>query len=276
MSRFEAESPGLAVAAARRALESADCDPALVRHLITVSCSGFATPGYDLAMMRELGLSTGVSRTNIGFMGCHGALIGLRTAGALARAEPGSRVLMCCVELCTLHQQYGWDQQQIVAGGLFSDGVAAVVGWAESDDSPAWGVSRHGSAVIPDSAECMGWRVGDHGFEMRLSADVPDQVAQHLGNWVEAWLNESGLRLNDVKSWAVHPGGPRVLMASAESLGLPEGALAASHAVLREYGNMSSSTNLFILDSLRRAGAELPCVALAFGPGLSIEAALIL
>ncbi|MCY2967292.1 MAG: type III polyketide synthase [Planctomycetota bacterium] len=275
MARYETESPPLAVEAARRALCEADCDPASLSHLVTVSCSGFASPGYDFALIRELGLSAGITRTNVGFMGCHGALIGLRTAGAFARAEPGSRVLMCAVELCTLHQQYGWDPQQIVAGGLFADGAAAVVGWVEPDDAAGWGVVRHGSVVLPNSEECMGWRVGDTGFEMRLTPEVPDQVARHLGDWVKSWLAESGLSLADVKSWAVHPGGPRVLTASAESLGLPTTALATSHAVFREYGNMSSPTIVFILERLKKEAAATPCVALAFGPGLSIEAALI-
>ena len=276
MQRYEREAPLLARRAAEQALARAEWPASEIDHLITVSCSGFVSPGFEFSLIRDLGLRPNVSRSQIGFMGCHGALIGLRSAGMFSRAEPDSRVLLCAVELCTLHQQYGFHQEQIVANGLFADGAAAIVGQVVPRFDPGWGIFRHETLMLPDSAQCMGWRIGDHGFEMRLTPEVPELIGRSLRGWLDGWLAEVGLRCEAVPTWAVHPGGPRVLHATREALDLPERALEVSHEVLRNYGNMSSPTILFILDQPRQRQAPLPCVALAFGPGLSIEAALIL
>ena len=155
---------------------------------------------------------------------------------------------------------------------IFADGAAAVAGSA----APAggWALKASGSCLIPESAPDMGWTVGDHGFVMTLSRKVPALIAAHLRDWLVGWLRDNGLSLDDVRHWAVHPGGPKILTAVEESLGLPPAALAPSRAVFAEYGNMSSPTVLFVLDRLRREGAAGPCVALGFGPGLVAEAAL--
>ena len=275
MVRYEQAAPELAARAGRAALADAGWEAESISHLVTVSCTGFASPGFDFSLIRDLGLSPAVSRTQVGFMGCHGALIGLRSAAAFATAQPGQRVLMCAVELSTLHQQYGFHPERVVANGLFADGAGAVVGEVTEHDAPGWGVARHATLMLPDSQQCMGWRIGDHGFEMQLGADVPQQIGRQLGPWLDQWLAAAGRRREDIKSWAVHPGGPRVLQATQAALALPDGALAVSHAVLRDYGNMSSATILFILERLRAQAAPRPCVALAFGPGLSIEGALL-
>jgi predicted naringenin-chalcone synthase len=120
----------------------------------------------------------------------------------------------------------------------------------------------------------MTWRIADHGFEMSLSARVPELIAAHLHPWLSSWLHAQGLAITDVGSWAIHPGGPRIIEAVTESLDLPVRAGDASREVLAAHGNMSSPTILFIIDRLRRSGAALPCVALGFGPGLAVEAAL--
>ena len=132
-----------------------------------------------------------------------------------------------------------------------------------------------GSTIIEDSEDAMSWRVGDHGFTMTLSPRVPELIAVHLRPWLERWLDRHGVAMADVRTWAVHPGGPRILSSVIESLGLEPASLAESQRVLSEYGNMSSPTIAFILKRLGRAGAERPCVALAFGPGLAVEAALL-
>ncbi len=121
----------------------------------------------------------------------------------------------------------------------------------------------------------MSWKIGDHGFAMTLSKQVPNLIARHLKPWLTQWLAQNGLRVEDVGSWAIHPGGPRVLVAVEESLGLRPEQTAASRAVFADCGNMSSPTVLFIIDRLRRADAPRPCVAIGFGPGLVAEAALI-
>lgn len=296
MARYAAEAPALAEQVAREALTAAELSPDEITHLVTVSCTGFDAPGFDLHLVDALALDRGVARTHVGFMGCHGALNGLRTAAAYA-SDPQARVLLCAVELCSLHFAYGWDPEMMVANALFADGAAAVAGWGLSDgrgrsdgsllpegrDDPAhgpsgsrsWRLAASGSFVLPDSADAMTWRIGDNGFRMTLSAEVPGLIGEHLRPWLQRWLAGHGLTPEQVKSWAVHPGGPRILGAVEGALELPDGALRHSRDVLREHGNMSSPTILFIMDRLRRAGAQGPCVALAFGPGLAVEAALL-
>jgi predicted naringenin-chalcone synthase len=264
----------LALRAAGRALEQSGVAARDLTHLITVSCTGFQAPGVDIALIRELGLPPGVQRTHVGYMGCHGALNGLRVARAYTGAEPAARVLLCAVELCCLHYHYGWDPQKVIANALFADGAAAVVG-AAGGDGEAWRVAASGSCVFPNSTGAMTWTIGDYGFEMTLSKKVPGLIGENLRPWIEGWLASQNLGLAEVASWAIHPGGPRILDAVAESLELRPEETATSREVFARHGNMSSPTVLFILDCLRGRKAPRPCVALGFGPGLAVEAALL-
>lgn len=272
MRIYTEEAGPLALRAAKSALAESGFDPETITHLVTVSCTGFAAPGVDYALIRGMGLSPTVQRTHVGFMGCHGAMNGLRVANAFATADLAARVLMCAVELCSLHYYYGNEADKLVANAIFADGAAAVVGTAGSGEG--FRLAASGSCLVPNSAEAMGWVVGDHGFEMTMSRQIPSLIAKHLRPWLESWLGDNGLSLADVKSWAVHPGGPKILAAVEEGLALPREALAASWGVYGDYGNMSSPTVLFVLDRLRKANAPRPCVALGFGPGLVAEAAL--
>ncbi|MEX2048614.1 MAG: type III polyketide synthase [Gemmatimonadota bacterium] len=275
MSAYAAAAPALAVQASRRALDSAGLPAAAVSHLVTVSCTGFMAPGIDAAVIEGLRLSRTTQRTHVGFMGCHGALNALRVARSFVDTDPEHVVVVCSVELCTLHFAYGWDPDMMVANALFGDGAAAVVGRHANSDEAAWRVSATGTLLVPDSAADMSWRIADHGFRMTLSARVPALIEQHLGGWIRAWLAEQGLSLEDVATWAMHPGGPRILTSVQSSLGLEREASDVSREVLAECGNMSSATVLFILERLRAREAPRPCVALAFGPGLVVEALLI-
>jgi predicted naringenin-chalcone synthase len=276
MEKYDAFAAPLAIEASRRALGEAQVDGSQVTHLVTVSCSGFSAPGVDLAIIRELQLRPDTSRTHIGFMGCHGALNGLRVAKAFAESTPGASVLLSAVELCTLHHQYRWQPDQIVANALFADGAAAVVLQADVADRPddAWHLLDLRSTVIPDSAHLMHWRIEDHGFQMSLSPQVPALIDNSLRVWLTQWLDEHDLRIEDIGAWAIHPGGPRIVEACARAISSSPDCLSDSLAVLAEYGNMSSPTVLFILDRLWRRQAARPCVALAFGPGIAVEAAL--
>lgn len=276
MQTYSAAGLPLALDAANAALRRSDLPPGAVTHLVTVSCTGFQAPGVDIGLMNGLGLPPTVGRVHVGFMGCHGAVNGLRVARAFAAADPAARVLLCAVELCSLHYYYGWDPKKLVANALFADGAAAVVGVADSLAPPdAWRVADTASYLFPNTAYAMTWTVGDHGFDMTLSTRVPGLIAANLRPWLAAWLGRHGLTVEAVGSWAVHPGGPRILSAVEEGLGLKGGALAVSREVLADCGNMSSPTVLFILDRLRDRGAARPCVLLGFGPGLMAEAALI-
>lgn len=278
---FEARAGELASEAARGALTDAGIGAGEVTHLVTVSCTGMSAPGVDAYVIRRLGLSPRVSRTNVGFMGCHGAINGLRVASAFAGG--GGVVLVAAVELCSLHYHYGDDPEHAVANAIFADGAAAAVVGPGERGSSAGGVpagvgrlAKFGSVLVPGSADAMGWRIGDHGFEMRLSVRVPELIREHLRPWLGEWLGEAGLRIDEVGGWAVHPGGPRVLGAVAEALGIGAAGVRHSADVLAEHGNMSSPTVLFIADRLRRAGVPRPWVVLGFGPGLVAEGMLVM
>lgn len=277
MQRYAQDAPLLALTAARRALVGSRLAASQLSHLVTVSCTGFVAPGVDIRLIKALGLAQDVGRVHIGFMGCHGALNGLRVASALVSASPGAGVLLCAVELCSLHFCYGWDAEKVVSNALFADGAAAlIVARAAGRPADHWQVAAMGSCLFPDSEDAMTWRIGDHGFEMTLSASVPALITTHLRPWLERWLRQQGFTLSQVRSWAIHPGGPRLLNSVAESLHLPSHATAASRGVLAECGNMSSPTLLFILERLQAERAPRPCVALGFGPGLVAEAALFI
>ena len=172
MDRYHREALPLATEACRKALAESGLAPAEITHLVTVSCTGFAAPGVDVGLIKGLGLRPTTVRTNVGFMGCHGAINGLRAAAGYTGSDPKARVLLCCVELSSLHYYYGWNPKRMVGNALFADGAAAVVG------TPADGGGRldgggHGSCLFPDSEHAMSWHVGDHGFDMTLSAKVP-------------------------------------------------------------------------------------------------------
>jgi len=277
MARYAAEAGPLSLEAARKALAGSGVQAADVTHLVTCSCTGFANPGVDLDLVRGLGLPADVSRTHVGFMGCHGAFNALRVADAFATAQASAVVLVVCVELCSLHFQYGSRSDAVVANSIFADGAAAVVGVGEDHPQAGaaeWRLERQWSRILPDSTAEMGWVIGDQGFEMSLSARVPEIIRSEIAALVAAALAEAGLASGDIHSWAVHPGGPRVLANVREALGLDEARLAVSYEVLAAHGNMSSATILFILERMLPDGLE-PCVAMAFGPGLTAEVALL-
>lgn len=262
----------MAVSAARDALAAAGLRPADVTHVVTVSCTGFTAPGVDFALIDGLGLRPTTLRTHVGFMGCHGAINGLRVADAFTRADPAAVVLLVAVELCSLHYHFGDDPEKVVANALFADGAAAVVGTA--GDGP-WRVAATGSCLIPNSAASMTWTIGDHGFEMTLSKQIPKLIAGNLGPWMAEWLGGYGLTVAGVPSWAVHPGGPKIVDAVEAALSLHLEATSASRRVFADFGNMSSPTVLFIVHELMRSRAGRPCVMLGFGPGLVAEATLM-
>jgi predicted naringenin-chalcone synthase len=275
MQYFAEHAPPLALEAARNALANARVPESDITHIITVTCTGFDAPGLDVAVIDGLNLKPTTERLQIGFMGCHGAINGLRAALAFASADVRAKVLLVATELCSLHYRFQWDPARLVANALFADGAAAVVLGSSSNSDHQWRVEATGSCLIPQSRDAMSWRIGDHGFEMTLDAAVPELIQTHLKPWLTGWLAEHELSIDTVGSWAIHPGGPRILASIEESLGLAPDATAVSRDVLSQNGNMSSPTVLFILERLRAAQSRLPCVAIGFGPGMFAEAALI-
>lgn len=274
MQVYEREALPLALQAARAALSEADCLPREITHVVAASCTGFGAPGIDVGLVQQLRLPPSTQRFLLGFMGCHGSFNALSLASALVKADASAVVLVCAVELCSLHHFYGWDAEKVVANALFADGAGAAICRSETRDD-TWRIVRHGSVVLENTADAMSWNIGDHGFEMTLSKELPALIEQHLGRWMTKFLEQEHLTLDQVGSWAIHPGGPRILDACRRSLGIAEDQLAVSREVLAQHGNMSSATIFFVLDQLRQRNAPRPIVALGFGPGLSIEALII-
>ena len=265
MAIYEQEAPTIAADAARAALEAAGETPERITDLVVVSCTGFSAPGLDVALIDALGLDPSVRRTGVGFMGCFGAITGLRTAIGACSADPRGVALVVCLEFCTLHLRNDRGIENQVASALFGDGAAAAVvrGTGAGGGGPALGLG--GSRVLPEGRDWMSWRVTDAGFAMTLTRDVPVALREGLGAFV------AGLRPSPA-SYVVHPGGPDILDAAAVALGADAPGLAVSREVLRAFGNMSSATVLFALDAALREAAPTPALLLAFGPGLTIEA----
>ena len=272
-------SDGGMESAGRASLRNGDpISPSTVTHLVTVSCTGFSAPGMDRHLFDALGLPATVQRVHVGFMGCHGAINGLRTARGLASADPDAIVLVCAVELCSLHYRMSWAEESMVGNALFADGAAAVVvvGRNHANKYPRGIPILEGASVrIPETDDQMSWRIGDHGFDMTLTGQVPSSIQAHLRGWVGSWLSRHGLSLSDVGGWIVHPGGPKILDATEAALGLAKNELRHSRAVLWELGNMSSPTVLFVLQKSLLEETTGPTVILAFGPGLVAEATLL-
>jgi alkylresorcinol/alkylpyrone synthase len=270
MERYLRDALPLGAEAVTQALKDASLTPDDVDLLTVVSCTGYATPGVDILLARDLGMRASVQRLNIGHMGCYAALPGLATVSD-ATAARGLTSVMLCLELPSLHvQPASAEAQQMVAHSLFSDAAAAVV---LQPDTEGFEVLRTIARTDVDHADHMTWDITDLGFKMGLSPRVPDVLALHVRDVVEELLD--GLPVEDVAGWAIHPGGPRIVDVCADRLGLSDGQVAASRRVLRDYGNCSSSTVLLVLDALDPVPAGGHVVMLAFGPGLTLYGTLL-
>ncbi len=234
-----------------------------ITHLIVASCTGFTAPGLDFDIMRDAGLAPSVERTAVGFMGCFAAVNALKLARHIVRSEARARVLVVNLELSSLHLQEQWELEKMLSFLLFGDGCGACL---VSAQPAGLKLVRFDATVIPRSADLITWHIGDQGFQMHLSGQVPGRIRR--------WLKEHGAGLlgnrtvNDIPLWAVHAGGRSILDAVQHALALPPDALRFSRDVLRDFGNMSSATLVFVLDRiLRSAHATGDGLAMAFGPG---------
>jgi predicted naringenin-chalcone synthase len=278
MRRYQVEAVPLGKEAVGRALTHAGVSADQLGLFAVCSCTGYATPGLDILLARDMGMSPNVQRLFVGHMGCYAALPGLGAVAdfVVARNRPA---LLLCAELTSLHMQpvsARADIQQIVSHALFADAAAAVV-VVPGDRSGGYAVSEVAALTDTTTSDHMTWDVTDAGFRMGLSPLVPDVLARHVRRLVDDLLARHGLAIGDIDGWAVHPGGPKILDVVQEQLGLSPDALAASRGVLASYGNCSSPTVLLVLDELRRRPAPPGrVVMLAFGPGLTLYVALLL
>lgn len=253
-----------------------------ITHLITVSCTGFSAPGFDFTLVRDYPLSRSVHRFNLGFMGCFAAFPALKLANYICQAEPSAKVLIVNAELCTLHFQAGFVLDNVVANSLFADGVTATLVSARREDSQgsafagrALRLHRLSSSILPSSEKDMAWIIGETGFDMRLSAYVPEVIRTNIDGLVAELFAGSGWTLADIEQWAVHPGGRAILDKLSEAFGVTHDDFQFSYNTLRDYGNMSSATVFFVLRALLESGRLGKTYSAAFGPGLTVESALL-
>lgn len=276
---YARESKELGLAAARALLEQAQGFASKdITHVITVSCTGFVNPGLDYHLVRELGLNSATERFHLGFMGCYAAFPALRMADQFCRANPEAVVLVLCLELCSLHIQLGGREDQLLANALFADGAAAALVSARPPQpgTPALTLERFRSALVPDGESDMAWSIGDRGFDIALSSYVPKILGANIAAVVDDLLQQTGGAREEIDTWAVHPGGKSILDQVGRALELQTGQLEASRSVLRDFGNMSSATILFVLRRmLERQPEDKNLCAMAFGPGLTVELALL-
>jgi alpha-pyrone synthase len=262
MTVYAREAPELALAAIGKLGDVGD-----VTHLVVASCTGFTAPGLDQVIARRLGLAATVERVVVGFMGCYAGVTAVRTAGHIVRSAPDARVLTVAVELCTLHLQETDSLERLLAMAQFADGAAAALVTAEG---PGLALKDSLSLTLDDSHELITWTIGDTGFAMNLSGEVPGRLAEALARPEVAAAVTDGEPVSAFDAWAVHPGGKSIVDAVERGLDLPAERLEASRGVLNDCGNMSSATVLFVLQRLIEQRPQNG-VALAFGPGLAME-----
>ena len=283
--QYKTSVVSISVEAAQLALWKADISTEEITHLIIVSCTGFFAPGLDIHLVKELGLKQTISRTVIGFMGCHAALNGLKIAHSICQSNYQARVLVVCAELCTLHFQFGNTLQNAISNAIFSDGVGVAILASRTFEQ-----AKNKFAYINDSCmlnknsiEHLEWDINDTGFSIKLSREVPQIIASCLPAYLENFLNYNSLSLKKVDFWAVHPGGRQIIEKAQVALSLSDEQLKDSYNILRLYGNMSSATIMFVLKEIlnrhehnikHRKESCKTLMALTFGPGLSIESCL--
>ena len=267
MNVFEAEAARLAEQAVQNALQQAQIEAFSLTHLVLVSCTGMVAPGVELELMRRLGIPSSVERYCIHFMGCYAAFTGLRLADQLVKANPQARVLVVSVELCTLHFQKEYNEDNLLANSLFGDGAAAAL---VMQSEKGLQIKNYLSEVLWEGEKDMAWKIGDFGFEMRLSQYIPSLLNQGIRKLRK--LFEEKFNFSQVQHFAIHPGGKQILIQVQEAFGLSPEVNQHALEVLRTCGNMSSASILFVLERmLMDPTIQGDILALGFGPGLTLE-----
>ncbi|MGB9036865.1 MAG: type III polyketide synthase [Paeniglutamicibacter sp.] len=282
---FVATAPGLYIESAHKALEACpDLGPGDVTHVVTVSCTGFYNPGPDYQLVRALGLRPSTQRYHLGFMGCYAAFPALRAAKSFCEADPEAVVLVVCAELCSIHVRSSNDPDTIMGSALFADGAAAAIVTARPHAGTGLRLDHFETVLTPVGEEAMAWNIGDEGFEMVLGTYVPHIIDDHIIGALEPLLARDGSLgpdYADIEHWGIHPGGRAILDRVQKRLELRDEQLMPARRVLNDYGNMSSATVMFVLKDImdenlsRDAASGQRVCSMAFGPGLTVETALM-
>ncbi|PWJ42169.1 type III polyketide synthase [Sediminitomix flava] len=252
-----------------------------ITHLITVSCTGMYAPGLDIELVQELPLKSSIQRTAVNFMGCYGAFNALKLAKSICEADKNSKVLVVSVELCTLHFQHSKDEEQLLAASLFADGSAAalVEGKVDAPRKFQLELNTFFADLVPQGKTEMQWHIEDHGFKMGLTTLVPELIRDEMDVLIQNLFSKSSANQDEVDFYAIHPGGKKILQEVEKKLGITKEQNAVAHEVLRDYGNMSSATILFVLKKLLTEINEVEepkiILGMAFGPGLTIESMIV-
>ena len=273
MHCYEQHAAPLSLEAIRDCLDG-KLAPREITHLITVSCTGMSAPGLDLEIVALLGLPKTIFRTSVNFMGCYAAIHALKLADALCASDGDAKILIVCTELCTLHFQRDPTMNNILSSLLFSDGSAAAL--VTQDDYPLRGLHIDGfySEIIAKGEKDMSWELSSTGFQMGLSSYIPDLIEEDFAGLVTNALEKHHIPREVVSHWCIHPGGKKILDSIYKSLHFTNGHLDTSYQVLKEYGNMSSATILFVLQQMMSTfdyGKPNVVFGAAFGPGLTME-----
>jgi predicted naringenin-chalcone synthase len=248
-----------------------------ITHLITVSCTGMSAPGLDLEIMEAMELPRNIFRTSVNFMGCYAAIHALKSADLICKAQPGANIIIVCTELCTLHFQKENSIDNITSTLLFADGCAAALVQQKGTALKGITINNFFSDVAFKGKNDMSWKLSSKGFLMTLSGYVPDLVEEDFDALVTKVLQNASLNKTDITHWCIHPGGKKILEAIEKSISLPPDSLHYSYEILRDYGNMSSPTILFVLQKIFDELQNDPqpnrsnIFAAAFGPGLTME-----
>jgi len=251
----------------------------LITHLITVSCTGMYAPGLDIDLVKELGLRVDVQRTCINFMGCYASFNAIKAGDAFCKAEPNSIVLIVCTEMCSLHFQKEDTEDNLLANGLFADGAAALL--LQSNPERGWNLSPvvFHNALSFTGEQHMAWSIGNVGFEMKLSSYVPDVIQGGIRTLTFDMLEKINKKIQDIKYFAIHPGGKKILEVIEKELGISKEQNQPAYHVLNNFGNMSSPTVLFVLcdifNKLNSSDENSFVLSFAFGPGLTLESILL-
>jgi predicted naringenin-chalcone synthase len=271
MEVFRQTAPELCKEAVINCLAKTEVKPSEITHLILVSCTGMVAPGVELELMKMLDLDDSVERYCLHFMGCYAAFTGLKLADKIVKAEPAAKVMLVSVELCTLHFQKEYVEDNILANSLFGDGAAAAL---VMNSNSGLKIKSYLSQVLREGEEDMAWGIGDFGFEMRLSKYIPTLLDQGISKLKDNF--EEKFKLSTVDNFAIHPGGKQILQKVQEAFGLKESVNAHAMAILSQYGNMSSATILFVLDRMIEDDTvQGEILSMGFGPGLTLETLLL-
>lgn len=269
MEIFARAAPELVEEACRRALRDASIDPRAVSSLVVATCTGVGAPDLDVELVERLRLSPSVERNLIVWMSCTASFPALRIGRRAVASKPGSVALVVCVELCSLHVRADVETESLVAHSLFADGASALVLGEGSPGEALATLGEGATRLVPEGREALRWTFTDHGFQAHVGPDLPVLVEKATPSFLKELLGE---QVRDVRGWCVHPGGPAILDAVEQTMGLDPSSLEHSREVLRTLGNMSSATIWYVLErALHNLAAGDIGVLLGFGTGLTLE-----